>query len=183
MGMLRAFLLVCALVSFTAEASNLPACLGKDKKPMAPNNEQVLNWKENSPNQYKDRGFVMGKLVGVTLDRKSHLQLAIDIGVAGSPQAREEQIEIIYNKEFGSVGSFTSGMDVAACGDYITAREKAGNYVPSPLGAIIHWVHVSPDPKKHASGFLAINGKVFGQQMPAQPRGFFEALTEMALSY
>lgn len=170
--------ILCALATSAAEASpKLPNCMGENRTPLAANNEQVLVWKEETPNQFQARALVVGRLVKVLLDRKSHLHLEIDIGTAGSPLARDEHIEIVYNKKFGSVNGVATGAEVAACGDYITAREKAGNYPPSPVGAIIHWVHMSPNPGKHPSGFLMIDKELFGQVNPEfMPRGLLEML-------
>lgn len=172
------FGILCAWAASVAEASTkLPACLDDNRTPLAVNNSQVLVWKEESPNQFKARALVIGKLVKVLLDRKSHLHLEIDLGTAGAPLARDEHIEIVYNKKFGSVDGIATGAEVAACGDYITAREKAGSYPPSPVGAIIHWVHMSPNPGKHPSGFLMIGKEVFGQVNPEfLPRGLIEML-------
>lgn len=145
------------------EASNLPTCLDRNRQAIrGDNNDEVLRWKETSKNQYKDRALIKGVLVGITLDRKSHLQL--EVNLSGDENSRDvrNHIEIIYNKSFGEVGQVTAGMPVVACGDYITSNEQSGPYKPSPMGAILHWVHKSNTPDRHAHGFLSINGKLFG---------------------
>lgn len=165
-----ALLALVTLFTINAEAAGRPACLDRNKVAFtAPNNAQVLSWKESTKDQYHDRALVMGKLVGVLLDRSSHLHLEIDIGGPGAPRARNQRIEIVYNKEFGAVTDYRTGSEVYACGDYITT--KGGNN-PSVTGAIVHWVHMSPDQGKHSNGFLMIDGKVHGMEAPASgPRG------------
>jgi hypothetical protein len=145
------------------EETNLPTCLDKNRQAIrGDNNAEVLRWKEQTKNQYKDRALISGVLVGVILDRKSHLHLEVNLtGDENSKDAREH-IEIVYNKSFGEVAAVSPGMKVQACGDYITSNEQSGPYKPSPMGAIVHWVHKSNTPDRHASGFLAIDGKVYG---------------------
>jgi hypothetical protein len=70
---------------------------------------------------------------------------------------------VIYNIEFGALPALSIGMNVAACGDYITVGPNA--QLPSPEPAIIHWVHVNPgtrDGGAHPSGFLVINNQAYG---------------------
>lgn len=140
-------------------------CKGKENQNLPINNEEVLKWKESTPNQFKARAHVMGTIVGTLLDRDSHLHIEIDLN-SGPQMARNEHLEVVYNKKFGEVPQYRNGMILQACGDYITATQSSGNYKPSPVGAIIHWVHMSPDPHRHAGGFLAIDGKVTGQTNP-----------------
>jgi hypothetical protein len=142
---------------------DLPTCLDVDRSPIArANNEEVIAWKQGTKNQYRDRALIIGKLVGVLLERKSHLQLEVDL-TPHYNESRSDNVEIIYNKSFGEVPDVKIGSPVAACGDYITAKEQAGNYPPSPVGAIIHWVHASNNPEKHSSGYLIINGTEYGK--------------------
>jgi hypothetical protein len=143
----------------------LPICLDRQQKPIeGNNNDQVLYWKTHSQNQYHDRALVSGVLVGVFLDRRSHLQLDVDLDPSTAGGALGDHIEIIYNKSFGQVGEFRPGDKVEACGDYITSTKQAGHYPPSPAGAILHWVHKSNNPGRHADGFLAIGGVVYGME-------------------
>lgn len=142
---------------------DLPPCVDFDRRPLEVNNHEVIRWKEQSPNQYKDRALINGTLVRVIKERKSHLHIEVDL----TPQSQygdAEHIEIIYNREFGDVDDIREGDEVSACGDYITAREKAGPYPPSPVGAVLHWVHESNNPGKHAHGFLAIDGILYGSE-------------------
>lgn len=159
---------------------SMPECLDGGRSPInGAINRQVLEWKEKTQNQYHDRALIVGKLVNVLQERNSHLHLEVDIGTAGSLAARNESIEIVYNKSFGEVDGFKTGSTVAACGDYITSNAKSGRYEASPVGAIIHWVHASTDPGKHAHGFLIIDGRLYGQKIPQDDRnrqgnGFME---------
>lgn len=140
----------------------VPECLDKDRRAIqGNNNSEVLKWKTQTPNQYHDRALIVGKFVKVLLDRQSHLQFEVDLS-NGSSDGVSEHIEIIYNKEFGEIPAIPAGASIAACGDYITASAQSGPYPPSPMGAIIHWVHASNNPQKHANGYVMVNGKVFG---------------------
>jgi hypothetical protein len=147
------------------EAGALPTCVDRRGQPMAVNNEEVIRWKESSPNQYRNRALVQGSLVRILLDRRTHLHLEVDLSPVSPDGDRADHIEIIYNKKFGRLDEFSPGQDVVACGVYITAREQAGPYRPSPVGAVVHWVHSSYNERKHPSGFLAIDGKVFGREL------------------
>lgn len=140
----------------------LPPCYDTDRSEIRQNNRDVLNWKDNSKNQFKARALVEGVIVGTLLDRRSHLHLEIDLTPENGSADRSENLEVIYNKEFGTVTKVTPGMKIAACGDYITSREQAGNYPPSPVGAIIHWVHASNDLGRHQNGYLVIDSTLFG---------------------
>ena len=142
-------------------------CLANDHGVLPFMNEEVIRWKRETQNQYQDRAFVQGRIVKLIKSRKTHDHLKIQIGRDGS----KDTIEIVYNKAFGKLPKIRSGMSIEACGDYITAREKAGNYPPSPEGAIIHWVHINTDGygqlierERHEDGFLRIDGVVYGNR-------------------
>lgn len=75
-----------------------------------------------------------------------------------------DTIEVIYNEMFGKVPSMQIGAQVEACGDYITAKAINGKYRASPDGAILHWVHESTRPGSHASGYMMIDGVVYGDR-------------------
>lgn len=166
------------------DQSKLPRCLDGNRQEMRSNNEEVIRWKSETQNQFKERALVVGKLVGVLLDRRSHLHLEMDMDRdqgRGNGQnngqsngrrgdAKESHLEVVYNKAFGEVDRVDNGMSIAACGDYITARDQSGPYKPSPVGAIIHWVHASNNPGKHSDGFLVIDGKLFGHSGEAEGR-------------
>jgi hypothetical protein len=141
-------------------ADALPQCVGSPQT----NNEQVLRWKESTQSGYTARAFVVGVLVGILTDQGSHLHLEVDL--SNKSTARSEHLEFVYNKEFGEVPPLRIGMEIKACGDYITSTQRNGGYPPSPVGAIIHWIHMSPKPERHPSGFLVIDGKLTGQKDP-----------------
>lgn len=149
--------------------SRFPSCLDFDRRPLEVNNNEVLQWKEKTPNQYKDRALIVGSLINVILDRKSHLHLEMDLTPEEGSDDRDDHIEIVYNKEFGRVDRLEKGLEIVACGDYITSNEQSGPYKPSPLGAIVHWVHASNNTQKHVHGFLMIDGKLFGHEQSVSP--------------
>src|SRR5262249_50020209 len=53
---------------------------GGDPGSLEVNNEQVLQWKTSTDNQYHDRGHVQGKIVRVYPDKNGHEHFAIQIG-------------------------------------------------------------------------------------------------------
>lgn len=173
-----AFLCFWLVSISTAEAGNrLPVCNDNRGSPMQVDNDRVIRLKKTTKNQYKDRAFVTGVLVGVLQDRKSHLHLDIFLGETPNGTGKESDIEIIYNKAFDRIDSrqLRPGMEVSACGDFINAFDSAGHYPPSPVGAILHWTHMAPRPG-HQHGFLVIDGRLYGQTDPQDrgPRGFLE---------
>jgi hypothetical protein len=146
---------------------------GGDPGSLEVNNDQVIEWKRTTDNQYHDRGHVKGQIVQVYPDKNGHEHFAIQIG-----PGKEDTLEIIYNQDFGSVPDPQVGMDVEACGDYITSTAPApgpGNvtYPASPDSAILHWVHMAPQRSGHNSGFLWIDGVLTGQDpghAPPKPK-------------
>jgi hypothetical protein len=152
-----------------AQPGSVPPCLSQKGAPLSENNAQVLQWKTSTPNQYLDRGFVHGTLVQVLPQATGHLHLDVYLGQPGGTGGRDTDLEIIYNEDFGAVNAqLKPGMDVWACGDYITSSAQSGPYPASPLGAILHWVHKAMN-GNHQSGFLMIDGQLYGQ-MNAAPR-------------
>jgi hypothetical protein len=75
--------------------------------------------------------------------------------------APDDTIELVYNDSFGELPELRLGMDVEACGDYITSYAPSGPYPASPDGALVHWVHHNPH-GSHPDGYVVIDGKVFG---------------------
>jgi len=134
---------------------------------MPVDNERVIKLKSTTKNQYKDRAYVDGVLVGVFPSKGGHAHLDIFLGNTPNGTGQESDIEVIYNQKFGAVDTraLRPGMQVQACGDFINAFEPAGNYPASPVGAIIHWVHMAPRPT-HQNGFMAIDGRLYGQTNP-----------------
>jgi hypothetical protein len=154
-------LLVFFLGLQIAEASvsgGIPPCLDDDYTPLAVNNAHVLMLRESTQDQHKDRAFVQGVVTNVYADRTGHNHFAVNLDAHPAGD-----IELIYNQKFGVIPRVVPGMSIMACGDYITAGPRSR--LPSPMGAIIHWLHYNPgdrDGGKHPHGFIAINGKVYG---------------------
>jgi hypothetical protein len=159
--------MVFSVVSFSvpsAEAylSNamLPVCLnGPERLPI--DNAKILKLKATTRNQYLDRGFVRGKVVEAPTQVNDHDHFLISIG-----PGPKDLLEIIYNKDFGSMPNIRVGDDVVACGDYITANQSTGRYPASPAGAILHWVHFNPGTRAgsatHAHGFVMVGTNLIG---------------------
>ena len=142
--------------SFAGDA--IPVCPANGR-PLAVNNDQVLNWKFGSPNQFRARGHIRGNVIRVYADHSGHDHFSIRIG-----QRPQDTVEVIYNQEFGDLPQqMAPGTTVEACGDFIVSNAPSGPYPASPDGAIIHWVHVNPSGQGHDSGYLVINGNLFGQ--------------------
>jgi hypothetical protein len=127
---------------------------------MAYNNSQVVQWEKTTADQFHDRGMVTGQIIKIYPNQTGHTHFAIDLG-------NNNGIEVIYNDEFGALPQLSLGMTVSACGDYITVGPHA--QLPSPMPAIIHWVHYNPgtrDGGRHPSGFLVINNQAYGFTNP-----------------
>ena len=140
-----------------AAGTAVPACLDGGNL-LGMNNNAVLGWKTSTKNQYHSRGHVQGTLVKVYPDHSGHHHYEVQIGAN-----RNDTIEVIYNEQFGAVPQINPGTQMEACGDYITSNAPTGQYPASPDGAIIHWVHQSPNPRSHDSGYIVANGVVYGQ--------------------
>ena len=147
-------LLACTVLSLSTYALEpIPDCSGA----LNINNEDVLKWKTSTPNQFKARGHIEGTLQKTFKDKTGHKHWEIRIG-----DKSKDLIELIYNEDFGRLPESYIGMKIEACGDYITSNKPTGNLPASPDGAIIHWVHISSTPK-HPSGFVVVDGTVYGQ--------------------
>lgn len=157
--------LLAGFVFFSVAAAagdQLPTCPARGQD-LAVNNEQVLMWKKSTPNQYLSRAHIQGRVVKVYSDKSGHDHFSVQIGTHA-----EDTVEVIYNQSFGAIPDVRDGMITEACGDYITSNKQAGHYPPSPDGAIVHWVHYNPGnrDKIHESGYLALDGKVYGLSDP-----------------
>lgn len=155
-GLLMFFLMVPLAGAFPAAGA--PSCLDNQNRPLVINNGHVLRLRESTQDQHKDRAFVQGVVTNIYSDRTGHNHFALNLD---SHPAGD--IEIIYNQDFGRLPAIVPGMTVVACGDYITAGPRSR--LPSPMGAIIHWVHYNPgdrDGGRHPHGFLYVNGQLFG---------------------
>jgi len=122
------------------------------------NNSQVLQWKTSTHNQFLARAHVKGVVMDVYPDHSGHNHFAIDLD--SNPN---DGLEVVYNISFGDIPGVNVGDMVEACGDYITSDEATSQYPASPMGAIIHWIHRNPSGQGHPSGFLIINGQLYGQ--------------------
>lgn len=145
---------------------NLPECLDKQRQAIRGNsNEDVIRWKSTQKNQYLDRALVTGKFVRLLNNKTSHLHfdMELDARPDGS-NPTSNHLEVVYNREFGEIPNIREGAVVVACGDFINSFAQAGRYPPSPVGAIIHWVHKSNNVPKHSHGFVAIDGVVYGDE-------------------
>lgn len=156
-----AAVLLFSLQGFSQSRSATPSCLAGGQELLL-NNETVLNWKATSKNQYRNRAHILGTLVKDLPDHSGHHHYEVQIGAN-----QNDLIEVIYNEQFGAVPAAEPGTQFEACGDYITSNAPAGHFPASPDGAIVHWVHRSPNPKSHDSGFLVVNGVVCGQNTEA----------------
>lgn len=145
---------------FAFGAGEIPECLsyGHPGHALEINNDEVLHWKRTTDNQFRERAHIKGNVTHIFADHNGHHHFEIQIG-----KYTDDTIEVIYNEDFGQIPDPALGMTVEACGDYITSTGKSGPYPPSPDGAIVHWVHFAPNPDRHPSGFLVMDGEVCGQ--------------------
>jgi hypothetical protein len=144
------------------EAQPAPPCLDGNRRPLSLNNAQVVQWRTSTRDQFHERGFVQGVVTDIYPDKTGHEHFALDLDQSGGGD-----IEIIYNKDFGALPEIRIGTTVVACGDYITAGPRSR--LPSPMGAIIHWVHYNPgnrDGGAHPHGFLMVAGQLYGYSQP-----------------
>ena len=155
---IKSFGILFALcLSLQALADTVPNCMASGQI-LSVNNAQVLDWKRTTKNQFHGRALIQGMLTKVYSDKTGHHHFQVNLGANAA-----DTLEVVYNEGFGSMPPLKVGMQVEACGDYITANARVGHYAPSPDGALIHWVHKSTTPK-HDSGFVVIDGQVCGQQ-------------------
>jgi hypothetical protein len=155
------WLSILPLLAFASDA--VPPC-NANGRPIPVNNAQALQWKTSTHNQFRSRSHILGRVEKVYSDQTDHNHFSLQIGPSPS-----DTIEVIYNIEFGQLPRMAVGMQVEACGDFINSFAQAGPYPPSPDGAIIHWVHYSPTGNQHDSGFLVIDGILYGY--PANRHG------------
>lgn len=164
--------MILFLASTGRAGDPIPVCLSYHR-PLPDNSQQLLHWKRTTRNTFQERGHAFGVITRLYTYTKTHAHFEIQIG----PRA-DDTLEVIYNQEFGPLPpNISVGQHVEACGDFITSTDYSGPhrvYPPSPDGAIIHWIHFSPDVRRHESGFLAIDGVLYGQDLGnAGPRHFF----------
>jgi|GEM_PF-1895920 len=142
--------------------NGLPACAG-DKSMLDVNNDQVIQWKATTQNQFHARGHIQGHLTNIFPDATGHHHLEVTIG-----NSANDTIEVVYNEDFGPLPTLALNQVVEACGDYITSNARSGGYAASPDGAILHWVHLSTN-NHHPSGYIAIDGVAYGVGKQVHP--------------
>jgi hypothetical protein len=153
-----AFLISFFLAENSTAAFASPPCLDLNSNEVLARNEQVLKWKTSTPNQFLSRAHVTGVVENIYPDRNGHDHFQLRLG----PHPKDT-LELVYNQSFGEIGALVPGSSVEACGDYITSNAPTQIYEPSPDGAILHWIHRSTKPKRHPSGYLILNGTLYGQ--------------------
>lgn len=139
--------------------ADVPQCWSNSlNEALSVDNQQVITWKSTTPNEFLSRAFVQGTVNRITMIRPTHIQFELQIG-----SQQGDTVEIVYDRAFGELPQITPGMQVVACGDYITIKKLSGPG-SSPDGAIIHWVHYNPGNQDatHESGFLVIEGVLYG---------------------
>lgn len=149
-------------VQFSFADNQAPECLDSGNR-IPVDNEQVIEWKKSTKNQYQARGHIAGTITKVYKDQSGHDHFQITIAATTNDNSSaKDTIEVIYNNEFGALPDLKVQMNVETCGDYITSNKATGRYKASPDGAIIHWVHKSNDEGKHESGYVMIDGRTYG---------------------
>ena len=152
------FLVAQLLLALPAQARDTMPCLDKQGRELPVINEQVLKWKASTPNQFQERARIKGVIRDVYPNRNGHYHFNALIG-----SGEKDTLEIVYNISFGEVDNIVPGLSIEACGDYITSNAPTQVYQPSPDGAIIHWIHRSPNPRRHHHGYMKINDVLYGQ--------------------
>jgi hypothetical protein len=158
------------LPSSAIAADAIPDCIAYGR-PLPVNNAQVLHWKRTTPNQFRERAHIQGTLQTLYADHSGHHHWQVQIG-----SQTQDTIEVIYNEDFGAIPTPQVGMNIEACGDFITATAQSGPNPPSPDGAIVHWVHMNPSSSGHLPGYLVVDGTLCGQDPsqagPKPPHGY-----------
>jgi hypothetical protein len=139
-------------------AAQIPDCLDASGSTLPVDNAAVLALKTSTPNQYLTRAHVSGTIERIYPDHSGHNHFEVQIG----PQPTDT-IEFVYNISFGQLPNLQPGMTAEACGDYITSDAPTSQYPASPDNAIMHWIHRNPKGHGHPSGFVVIDGSLFGQ--------------------
>jgi len=167
---LRYVFLVTSIIFSTFNlfaADTVPTCMASGQT-LNVNNDQVINWKNTTANQFHSRAHIKGKLVTLYPDHSGHHHMEVLIG-----PNNQDTVEVIYNVAFGQMPTLNPGAMIEACGDFITAKSQSGPYPASPDGAIVHWVHKAPN-SGHESGYVVVDGVVCGQNTgsasPKPPR-------------
>lgn len=164
LGLVFSFFL--SVSSYSDEA--MPPCMDAGRS-LGVMNQTVAKWKTTTRNEYVARARVTGILSKIYSSTAEHAHFQIELG------ATNTTLEVVYNFGFGKLPRLAPGMQIEACGDYITSYKPA-RYPPSPDGALIHWIHRSNSGHEH--GYLAIDGRLYGQGagVGSRPRALVPAL-------
>ena len=146
---------------FTGLAQANLDCLDHGEK-LSMNEDQVLEWKREGKNQFRGRAHVEGVVVQDYGLQGDHVHFGVMILTSTKDQGT---VEVIFNTDFGVLPPIVPGRVVEVCGDYITSNAPARGYPASPDKAIIHWVHFSKRPVKHDSGYLVLDGQLYGDRI------------------
>jgi hypothetical protein len=156
---MKRFALAIALAAFWSTSAlalegSAPNCVDNSKQPLAINNQQVIQWKETSKNEFHARGHVNGTVTKIYPVETGHQHFQLTM------EGTSQTVEIVYEMTFGKI-NLQVGNSVEACGDYITSNAPYQSYPVSPDGALIHWVHKADN--NHPPGFVIVNNVVYGQ--------------------
>lgn len=147
------------------ENAKTPVCLDFSDE-ISIDNSHALRFKSEQKNGALTRAYIQGKVISIPETHGSHDRFSISIGPKST-----DTVEVIYNKEFGTMPAVRTGEEVIVCGDFINSFAQTGRYPPSPDGAIIHWVHYNPGNRSaaHEHGFIQFGGDLVGfDQAPAK---------------
>jgi hypothetical protein len=158
-GLRGLLIAVPVVLGASALAAGDPDCYDDNGKALAIDNQQALQWKTSTPNEYHGRAHVKGTYVRSYKHTNGHTHFEARIGDGAS-----DTIEIVYNDDFGALTAPTAGESIEACGDFINSFKPTSQYQPSPDGALMHWLHENPDGTKHPDGYLVIGDQVYGDQ-------------------
>jgi hypothetical protein len=112
------------------------------------NNDQVLQWKNNSTDTVRARAHIQGQVIQRTLMRDRTQRIEVRIG----PE-RDDVLEVFYRPSHPPHPNLKKGDTLEACGDlFADQRSKA---------IVTYWVHISKD-EKHLPGYVVVKGKVYG---------------------
>ncbi len=145
---LSILLIIFHLQSFAQEV----ACFDK-KKTLSLDNDRAITLKESQNYGFKTRLFLTGTIIQMTENRQGHVHYEVDLD--SNLSTINDRIEAIFNSQYGELPQIIGGEKVILCGDFILDQY-------SPFKAVIHWLHKSPNVKKHDHGFMIINEEVFG---------------------
>ncbi len=76
-----------------------------------------------------------------------------------------DTMEIVFNRGFGDP-QLKIGDAVKGCGDVIVSKEETDRYLPSPDGAIIHYLHMS-NGANHPDGYIKVGDHIYGEKPEA----------------